>query len=110
MRRLENYKREMLLAKERAADRKGLEFTLTQENVKEWPDFCPVTGVELRYDGINATGRRGPSDDTAVFDRIDNMRGYVPDNVVIVSHWVNTRKGDATPEQLRKIADFYSSM
>jgi hypothetical protein len=108
MRRLANPRREMLLRKEQDANRRGLEFTLTEDNVKDWPDFCPVTGVKLRYDGINETGRRGPSDDTAAFDRVDNTRGYVPDNVVIVSNWVNTRKGDATPEQLRRIADFYS--
>ncbi len=109
MRRVDNPRREMLLAKKRDAERRGWEFTLTEDNIK-WPDFCPVTGDRLRYSGINEARRRGPSNDTAVFDRVDNTRGYVPDNVVIVSQWVNLRKGDATPQQLRQIADFYANL
>jgi hypothetical protein len=88
-----------------------LEFTITESDL-DWPTHCPATGVELHYGGPGGNGgrggKRGPRSNSAALDRIDNTRGCVPGNVVIVSQWVNIRKGDATPELLRKIADFYS--
>lgn len=88
-----------------------IEFTLTEADL-DWPSHCPVTGVELHYGGRGGNddreGVRGGRANSASLDRIDNTRGYVPGNVVIVSYWVNTRKGDATPDQLRRIADFYA--
>ena len=94
------------------AHKPGLPFTITESDL-EWPTHCPVTGVKLVYGGRGANGgrggRRGASGpNAAALDRIDNTKGCVPGNVVIVSYWVNIRKGDATPEQLRAIADFYS--
>ena len=50
---------------------------------------------------------RGPRDNSAALDRIDNTKGCVPGNVVSVSQWVNIRKGDATIEQLQAIVNFY---
>lgn len=109
-RRAENPRREILLAKKHNAGRRGIEFKITEADLN-WPSHCPVTDVELRYDGVGLyTDRRGPRPDAASIDRIDNTRGYVPGNVVIVSHWVNIRKGDATPWQLRQIADFYARL
>jgi len=92
-----------------------VEFTITEQNL-DWPTHCPVIGVELHYGGQGGnadrgTGRRrGGRPNSASLDRLDNKRGYVPGNAVIVSHWVNTRKGDATPEQLQRIAEFYSRL
>jgi hypothetical protein len=123
-RRLIDPQREMLLDKKHNAKHRGIEFAITEADL-DWPPHCPVTGVELRYEGIGLySDRRGPRPDAATIDRIDNTRGYVPRNVVIVSHRVNSRKGDATLEQLRaiaarevdatpelqRIADFYSSL
>ena len=87
-----------------------LPFTITETDL-EWPTHCPVTGLELHYGGAGGNddrgGVRGPRDNSAALDRIDNTKGCVPGNVVIVSQWVNTRKGDATIEQLQAIVNFY---
>ena len=88
-----------------------LPFTITETDL-EWPTHCPVTGVKLVYGGRGANGgrggRRGASGpNAAALDRIDNTKGCVPGNVVIVSQWVNIRKGDATIEQLQAIVNFY---
>ena len=99
--------REILLRKKQDAARRGLEFSITEADL-DWPTHCPVIGVELDYSGRGKDGRRGPRRDAACIDRRDNTRGYVPGNVVIVSYWVNVRKGDATVEQLQQIAAFYS--
>jgi hypothetical protein len=93
-----------------AALRRGIPFEITEADL-DWPTHCPVLGVELVYPVARSgrSGRRpGPASNVASIDRIDNARGYVPGNVAIVSYWVNVRKGDATPEQLRTIADYYS--
>jgi len=95
-----------------SARRRGIEFTITEADL-EWPTHCPIMGWPLQYatrvdrvTGTRAGGRR----DSAAVDRIDNARGYVPGNVVIVSYWVNLRKGDATVVDLQSIASFYSSL
>jgi hypothetical protein len=90
-----------------------LPFTITESDLA-WPTHCPVTGIELHYGGCGGNddrgGVRGPRDSSAALDRIDNSQGCVPGNVVIVSHWVNLRKGDASIEQLRRIVEFYERL
>jgi hypothetical protein len=41
------------------------------------------------------------------FDRIDNRGGYTKDNVVVVSHRVNSIKSVANVKELYQVADFY---
>jgi hypothetical protein len=101
--RLEDPHGEMLAAARRNAKHRGIEFDLKETDLQPWPTHCPVLGIELHY-----PGRFKGDPATMVFDRINNELGYLPGNVVIVSLWVNTRKGDATPAQLRAIANFYS--
>ena len=81
-----------------------MEFTLTKEIVKaKFPkdNMCPVLkkpflfGIENRH--YNPT-----------IDRIDNTKGYTPENTIIVSYWVNSIKRDCTDFSIfQKIADFY---
>ena len=87
-------------AKERAK-KLGLEFNLSIEDIKI-PRFCPVLGIPLKVN----KGKVGPSSPT--LDRIDNTRGYVKDNVIVVSHRANTIKSSARLEELRFIWAFYS--
>src|ERR1039458_3939300 len=102
-RRLEAPRSERLDNSRRSAHHRKIEFDLKETDLDEWPPLCPVLGIKLHNPG------RFPGDPAAMaFDRINNELGYLPGNVIIVSHWVNTRKGDATPAQLRAIADFYS--
>ena len=88
----------------RRAEKKNMEFTLTKEIVKaKFPkdNMCPVLkkpflfGIENRH--YNPT-----------IDRIDNTKGYTPENTIIVSYWVNSIKRDCTDFSIfQKIADFY---
>jgi hypothetical protein len=83
-------------AKGRAV-KKGLEFSLTEEDFSELPTHCPVLGVELQYGGGMG---RGPRPNSASIDRIDSSRGYVSGNVAIISHRANSIKRDATLEEV----------
>jgi len=79
----------------------GVEFNLRPEDVII-PDTCPVLGIPLRF------SNRPRDPNSPSIDRIDNRKGYTQDNVVIVSNRVNALKGDASVEELIKIATFYS--
>lgn len=43
-------------------------------------------------------------------DRIDNTKGYVPGNVIVVSYRANRIKSDADTTELLKIARFYAEL
>jgi len=90
-------------ARRRAAE-KGWDFNLTIEDVRI-PDACPIFGKPFVF-GLGS----GKSDWSPSLDRIDNARGYVRGNVIVVSELANRIKNNATVAQLRKIADFYEAL
>lgn len=77
------------------AKRKGIAFTITPEHIKI-PQKCPIFGVKL-------TGETRAL--RASVDRKDPRVGYVPGNVWVISSRANTIKSDATPAELRRLAD-----
>lgn len=62
------------------------------------PAHCPVFGYRMRWESF----WRRPT-----VDRIDNSKGYVKGNVVIVSQRANQLKNDSTLDELRAIIKFY---
>jgi hypothetical protein len=93
----------MLMNSRQRAKRDGLEHTLTREDIVI-PDRCPVLSIELKRQG------RKKWVSTPSIDRIDNNKGYIPGNIVVVSIRANVLKRDATTEELRMIADFYERL
>lgn len=91
--------------KERAK-RKNVPCDIDADFLQEiMPTHCPVLGTELR----RGTGRSSlPCSPT--LDRIFPDRGYVRDNVIVVSKRANQIKSDATPEEIRRVADFYDAL
>jgi hypothetical protein len=83
-----------LQCKDRAA-RKGLDFTITAEQLQTlWDDqsgLCFYTGAEM-------TQTRNNNHAVSV-DRVDSSQGYTPDNIVLCSHAINLMKGSHTTEQ-----------
>lgn len=86
-------------AKQRAK-KSNIKFSLTKEDINI-PDTCPVFGFPLKRED-RETWMYAPS-----IDRIDNTRGYVKDNIIIVSRRANILKKDATIDELRKLANYY---
>lgn len=86
-------------AKDRAI-KKGLEFTIKQEDIKI-PSNCPVFGTPL----IQSLGR-GWSDNTPSLDRVDSKRGYTADNIRVISYRANVIKRDGTVEEFQKIVAY----
>lgn len=91
-------------ARNRAAKR-GVPCTITVDNLLSIraaaKDKCPALGVPLIY---GAEGRPRPN--SASVDCINPAIGYVPGNVVILSRRANSIKSDATPAELRLVANF----
>lgn len=85
-------------AKARAADQ-GVPFDLTIDDITV-PAVCPALGIDI-YVG-QTTGPHSPT-----LDKIKPELGYVAGNVVVVSHLANRIKSNATPAQLRAVADYY---
>ncbi len=88
------------LAKSRAK-RKGLSFNLVKEDIVI-PEKCPVFGLTLAPSGT------GFNDTSPTLDRIDNSKGYIRGNVIVVSWRANRLKADATVGELKTLAAFYS--
>lgn len=101
LRRKRNYVKMLLYRIKRKCDRLGWEFDLAEADIKI-PKRCPVLGIPLEV----SVGK-GRSDNTPSIDRVDNKRGYVKDNVEIISWRANRLKSDATPQELRRLAKYY---
>lgn len=83
---------------------KGIEFSITIDDVGLPPSHCPVLGTPMKWLKCGqGKGHSSPS-----LDRIDPKRGYVPGNVIWISSRANRIKYDATPDELRRVATFYS--
>ena len=80
----------------RRASEKGVPFALEEKDVVV-PVFCPILGVRLQI-------QRGKhSDDSPSLDRVIPSLGYVPGNVIVISHRGNTIKSNATLEELEAL-------
>lgn len=86
------------------AKRAGIEFTLRFEDIV-FPDYCPVLNLELLYERGNGIQPGSPS-----YDRICGSLGYVPGNVIIVSHLANTMKNSGTIDDMRRVYEFYRDL
>ena len=76
------------------AKKSGLEFTICLNDLVV-PDLCPILMTPLTRDGSRWNS---PS-----IDRVDNSKGYTPDNVRIISTFANTRKGSLTLDQIERL-------
>ena len=95
-------KNEMILAKMRTAQHKGIPFDIGRDDVI-YPAYCPVLGYELDY---SRKARGVVADNMATFDRVIPELGYVKGNVRIISARANRIKDSGTAEEHRKIAAY----
>jgi hypothetical protein len=86
----------MVNAARDTARRRGWEFSITAADVAV-PIHCPLLGILLNP----AAGSR--ADSLPSLDRKDSSRGYVPDNVWVVSWKANQIKNRSTLEDLKLV-------
>lgn len=80
-------------AKRRAAEL-GREFSIEMEDI-HIPTNCPVLGIYLQ------SNKNSPSDSSPSLDRIDPNKGYVRDNIAVVSYRANRLKNSFTADEMR---------
>lgn len=81
----------------------GLPFDLILDDIVV-PSFCPVLGIAIEVQ----TGK--PSDNSPELDKIIPELGYVRGNIIVISRKANRIKTNATIDEIRMVADFYSSL
>lgn len=83
-------------AKQRA-QKYNIPFTLVTEDISV-PEYCPILRVKL------VLGSKGNYQFSPSIDRVDPRKGYIPENIRVVSSLANTMKNGATREQLTNFA------
>lgn len=82
----------------------GREFTITVDDIVI-PDTCPILGIVINMN----SGKSGAYPNSPSLDRIDNSKGYTPENIQVVSQQANAMKHCASIEELHKFADWINS-
>lgn len=87
-----------LVRTERSANDRGKEFSLSFKKMKQLLSAkkCYITGVDLQMEDDKA-------DNYLTIERLDNNKGYVDENVVACSSYINKKKGDLTLEEIKLI-------
>lgn len=83
------------------AKRNSIPFDLVLEDIII-PEKCPIFNVPFVF-GVKHIHN-------ASLDRIVPSLGYVKGNVVVISVRANSIKNDATPAELRKVADYVDKL
>lgn len=77
----------------RRASLKNLDFNIDLDDIII-PKFCPITNLEIKV-GDGKIMNTSPT-----LDRIDNTKGYVTGNVIVLSYLGNSIKRDLTLEEM----------
>ena len=77
-------------------------------------DHCPILGIkfELNKEGQSWGASKGKNNwqNSPSLDRIVPDKGYVKDNIIIVSLMANSIKNQATPSQILSVGKFYKKL
>lgn len=79
-----------------SAKRRNLEFNIDVRDI-QLPEYCPILNIKLYY---NFEKRDFNSFNHASLDRIDNSKGYIKGNIMVISRLANAMKNEASFEQL----------
>lgn len=99
--RKNNPEKYLLLNPKGRAEKAGLSFSLTEEDIVI-PSHCPVLGVKLTPVGTNSNKNQyAPS-----IHRIDSSKGYTKDNIIVISWRANNLLSDASYKEIKCLMQF----
>lgn len=87
------------------AKRRGIHFDLKYTDF-EAPEYCPILNIKLKY--LTEGNANDPAH--ASLDRIDNSKGYIKGNVIVISRLANAMKNAATFDQLLLFSENMSKL
>lgn len=93
----ENYKKTALYRARNRAKEANVPMTITESDIPDIPEFCPVLNIPL-VKSINLPTKNSPS-----LDRIVPSLGYVPGNIQWISYKANIVKNDLSLDELVKV-------
>jgi hypothetical protein len=99
--RMDNRPEYFLWSSARKRARNKLEFSITEADVKELLNttICPLRNTQFER------GIKGPADNSKSLDRIDNTKGYIKDNIQIISYRANIIKNNTDLNLFRTIVN-----
>lgn len=80
-------------AKQRAL-KYNLDFNIEESDIIV-PTVCPILEVPIKW------GKKGEYEYSPSLDRIDNEKGYIKGNIMVISKRANTMKNSATIQELK---------
>lgn len=89
-----NFEAGMWRAAKRRARIKGLEFNIEVADIVI-PEICPILEVPL------VLGTKDNYEYTPSLDRIDNSKGYIKGNIMVISKKANSMKNSASLQELK---------
>jgi len=89
----------MLSSSKHRAKKFGLLFSITKKDIII-PKSCPVFSIQLHVH----TGKK--QDDSPSLDKIDPSKGYVPNNICVISNKANRLKNKMTLEEIKALARY----
>ena len=93
----------MVDAAKRRAKAKNLPFNLTYSDIV-LPEKCPVLGIPLQFN------KQFSKFDSFSLDKIVPEKGYVKDNIVVISLKANQIKNCSTIAELEMVYRFFSNL
>lgn len=103
--RTEYYKKNpekyILMEAKRRAKRLGLEFDLEVSDIII-PEYCPIVNIKL----TEVCNKGGAISSSPSLDRIDNNRGYLKDNVRVISRKANTCKSNLSLDDIKRLYNY----
>lgn len=98
--------KELLNNLKSSAKKRGIYFDLSLSDLNNlsFPITCPILGIELKFNSDKM------ADNSYSIDRIDSQKGYVIDNLIVISAKANRLKNNGTLEEIEKIMEFYKKL
>ena len=100
----QNPRSAMLRSARKRAKNTGLEFNIVESDIVI-PKYCPVF-PELQLETNHGVVKAN----SPTLDRIDNNKGYITDNIQVISYRANRLKGDATCGELKRLYEYTKSL
>jgi len=98
-------RQKLLYAARGRAKKAGFPCTITVDDIVI-PEVCPVLGIPL-FPSVG-NGRKHPAliPNSPSVDRLDNDKGYTPDNIRVISMRANDIKSNATLDELEAVVAY----
>ena len=107
--------KDILAGVRKSAKKRKLTFKLKVEDMKPLiTKRCPILNIkyELNKKDLSWGSKKGQNNwaNSISVDRIDNTKGYIPGNIILVSALANAIKNQATPDQILNVGKYYKKL